>query len=103
MIAGDLAASATHALPVHPAQLYEAAGALFVLLLTLLARGRQRRPGQLALIPVGGYWLLRVGVDTWRTVSVEVWAARVFAVAVLATALYFTRTRPAPHPASRES
>jgi prolipoprotein diacylglyceryltransferase len=95
VVAGELAASATHALPVHPTQLYEAAGALCLLAIVLFARDRQQRSGQLALISLGGYWLLRVGVDTWRTVSVEVWAARVVAVAVIAAAFFVARARPA--------
>jgi phosphatidylglycerol:prolipoprotein diacylglycerol transferase len=103
VIAGDLGASATHALPVHPTQLYEAAGALLLLLLTLLAHGRQRRSGQLALMALGGYCLLRLGVDAWRTVSAEVWAARVSAAAVLFAALYFVRTRQADAHGTRES
>lgn len=103
VIAGDLAASATQALPVHPTQLYEVAGALCILLLTLLVRGRQRRTGELALISLGGYWLLRVGVDTWRTASVEVWAARAFALTVLATAVFFMRPRRPRQQTSRES
>jgi phosphatidylglycerol:prolipoprotein diacylglycerol transferase len=103
VIAGELAASATHALPVHPTQLYEAAGATILLAIVLFTRGRKRRAGQLALISLGGYWLLRVAVDTWRTVSPEVWAARVFVFAVIAAALYFARARPATPSALRES
>jgi phosphatidylglycerol:prolipoprotein diacylglycerol transferase len=103
VIEGELSASAAHALPVHPAQLYEAAGAIGLLAIVLFARGRKRRAGQLALISLGGYWVLRVAVDTWRTVSPEVWAARVFAIAVIAAALYFARSRPATPTALRES
>jgi phosphatidylglycerol:prolipoprotein diacylglycerol transferase len=99
VVAGDLPVSATHALPVHPAQLYEAAGALILLSTVLVLRGRKRRTGQLALISLGGYWLLRVAVDTWRTVSVEVWATRLFALGVIAAALYFARARPASNTA----
>lgn len=103
VIAGDLGANATHALPVHPAQLYEVAGALLLLFVVLFARGRQRRAGQLALIALGGYWLVRVGVDAWRTVSVEVWASRIVALALFGAALYCARVRPAPPSPLRES
>jgi phosphatidylglycerol---prolipoprotein diacylglyceryl transferase len=99
VVTGDLAASTTHALPVHPTQLYEAAGALMLLSVVLITRGRKRSAGQLALISLGGYWLLRVAVDMWRTVSPEVWAARLFAIGVVAAAFYFARVRPASNTA----
>lgn len=103
VIAGELPATATASLPVHPAQLYELAGALFLLGITLAVRGRQRRRGQLALLALVGYGLVRVGVDAWRSVSAEVWAARVLALIAVGVAVHFVRTRPPALNTLRES
>jgi phosphatidylglycerol:prolipoprotein diacylglycerol transferase len=85
---GAIASGATHTMPLHPTQLYEAAGelAIFVLLLVLEARQRRRerapisdsaeaaasasarpaRPGHLFLVYVGAYAALRFVVEIFR-------------------------------------
>lgn len=51
---------------VHPTQLYEAAGALMLAVLSAAARSAQREHGQLLLGAVLGYAALRFLVEGWR-------------------------------------
>lgn len=65
---GLLAPGAVTSLPVHPSQLYEAAGNLVLfLVLDRLSRRRHRLPpGRLALYYLLGYALLRFVLEFWR-------------------------------------
>jgi phosphatidylglycerol:prolipoprotein diacylglycerol transferase len=64
--AGALAADALVTPPLHPTQLYEAAGELLIFFLLLRARGRQRFAGALALLYAATYAGLRFLVEIFR-------------------------------------
>jgi phosphatidylglycerol---prolipoprotein diacylglyceryl transferase len=68
--------SAAFSLPVHPSELYEAAGALGVVVVACFLLARQRRAGTTALTVFGSYAVLRVLVDLTRPPSADVWCAR---------------------------
>lgn len=55
-----------HDIPVHPTQLYEVAGNLFLLTGLLVWGRRQRFTGQLWWLYVLGYGVLRLVVEHWR-------------------------------------
>jgi phosphatidylglycerol:prolipoprotein diacylglycerol transferase len=89
-----LPASAPAALPVHPAQLYEALGGALLVALVLWVERRKPRAGATALTVLAGYALLRVLVDFTRAPSREVWLGRVVVVGgILAAALVLARAR----------
>jgi phosphatidylglycerol---prolipoprotein diacylglyceryl transferase len=89
-----IVASSPAALPVHPAELYEAlAGALLVGLVLVVER-RKSRAGASALAVLAGYASLRVLVDFTRPVTPEVWLGRAVVLAgVLAAGVAFARAR----------
>jgi phosphatidylglycerol---prolipoprotein diacylglyceryl transferase len=65
--AGLLAAAHLPSLPVHPTQLYEAAGALAIAaFLMLWLHGRKRYDGQVFIASLGLYALLRFAVEVVR-------------------------------------
>jgi phosphatidylglycerol:prolipoprotein diacylglycerol transferase len=89
-----LPANAPVALPVHPAQLYEALGGALLVALVLWVERRKPRAGASVLTALAGYALLRVLVDFARTPSPEVWLGRVVVVAgVLAVVFAVARAR----------
>lgn len=61
-----LPASAPFSLPTHPTQLYEAAGALALMLLLIWLRTKQERHGELLVWWVLGYGCVRLVVDGFR-------------------------------------
>jgi phosphatidylglycerol:prolipoprotein diacylglycerol transferase len=63
---GELGRDSAWTLPVHPTELYEAVGALLLLLLLLAWRPRQRRHGELFVVATLGYSLLRLVTESWR-------------------------------------
>ncbi len=63
---GQIAPGATRTPPLHPTQLYESAGLLLIFLLLLLWRRRQRFHGQLFLLYLLAYGLLRAALDLFR-------------------------------------
>jgi phosphatidylglycerol:prolipoprotein diacylglycerol transferase len=71
-----ISASARVTLPVHPAQLYEAAGGALLVALVLWVERRKPRAGAAAFAVLAGYVLLRVLVDFGRPPSREVWLGR---------------------------
>jgi len=101
---GVLSAGASHTPPLHPTQLYEAAGELllFAVLLGLQGRWsrvdprspeRARRPGALLLTYAAGYATLRFVVEVFRDD-----AARGFVAAFRVPALARLLGLPADHP-----
>ncbi len=107
---GLLSPHAAGSLPVHPAQLYEAAGAalIFGLCLWLFLRRRPRPAGQLFLGMLLAYALLRFVVEFWRDDARGLWFGDVLSTSqliglpiVLATgALLVWRARRAEGPAA---
>lgn len=65
-LGAHLIASGQRALPVHPTQLYEAAGELGLFWLLILARRVKRFHGQLFLIWLGAYPALRSTIEMFR-------------------------------------
>jgi phosphatidylglycerol:prolipoprotein diacylglycerol transferase len=61
-----LPATATATQPLHPTQLYEAAALLGIFFLLLLWRRRQRFHGQLFLVYLLSYGLLRAAIEVFR-------------------------------------
>src|SRR5205823_18082 len=64
--AGQIAAGAGTTPPLHPTQLYEAAGELGIFFLLLWARRRQRFAGATALLYAASYAGLRFVVEIFR-------------------------------------
>lgn len=92
----DLSPSAGASLPVHPTQLYEAAGGLLLVALVVVAGRRLRlAPGQLALVALAGFLALRLGVDLFRDDRVHVVTFRLALLAVPLAVLYVRRLSPA--------
>jgi phosphatidylglycerol:prolipoprotein diacylglycerol transferase len=89
-----ISASAPAGLPVHPAQLYEVAGGVLLVLLVSWVERRKPRAGASALVVLAGYAVLRVLVDFARPPSPEVWLARVVvAGGLVAAAVVLSRAR----------
>ena len=65
-LAGALAPGAAATMPLHPTQLYEAAGELLIFLLLLRVRRRQRFAGATALCYAAAYAGLRFLVEIYR-------------------------------------
>ena len=93
----DLSPSAAASLPVHPTQLYEALGGLALLLLSLVAGRRLRlSPGQLALVTLGAFVVLRLCVDLARDDAVHVLTFRLALLALPLAFLYVRVLEPSP-------
>jgi phosphatidylglycerol:prolipoprotein diacylglycerol transferase len=92
-----LSPNAGVSLPVHPTQLYEAAGGMLLLLVSLGSERRFRlAPGQLSLVTLGVFLALRLGVDLFRDDRVHVITFRL-ALLVLPLAFFYVRVlEPAP-------
>ncbi len=94
-----LAPSAGSSLAVHPTQLYEAAGGLFLLALVAAADRRLRAsPGQLALVSLAGFVALRLGVDALRDDRIHVLTFRLALLSLPLAALYVRALEPSPSP-----
>jgi len=65
-LAATLPAGATETPPLHPTQLYEAAGELIIFFLLLRARRHRRFDGATALVYALLYGVLRFGVELFR-------------------------------------
>jgi phosphatidylglycerol:prolipoprotein diacylglycerol transferase len=92
-----LSPSAGSSLPVHPTQLYEAAGGLALMALVVVVDRRLRAaPGQLALLALGGFVALRLGVDLLRDDRVHVVTFRLALLALPLAALYVRALEPSP-------
>src|SRR5260370_1342043 len=57
--------------PIHPVQLYEAAGLLAIMAIVLVAERRRRAPGTLFLLYLALYALLRLAMEGLRGDFVE--------------------------------
>lgn len=66
VVSGAITPDQPFAQPVHPAQLYEAVGALLLLLLAYFMRRREAPRGQVGLAIVFAYSALRFVVEVWR-------------------------------------
>lgn len=94
-----LSPSAGSSLPVHPTQLYEAAGGLLLFALVTAAERRLRAsPGQLALLALAGFVALRLGVDVFRDDRVHVLTFRLALLSLPLAALYVRTLEPTPSP-----
>lgn len=62
----DPLTSAPHGVPVHPVQLYESLGLLGISALAAWLDGRGGFAGRTGLVWLGGYALLRMGVEAFR-------------------------------------
>lgn len=92
----DLSPGAASSLPVHPTQLYEAAGGLLLIVLVVVADRRLRlAPGRLALGALSGFLTLRLGVDLLRDDRVHVLTFRLALLALPIALLYVRRLTPA--------
>ncbi len=94
-----IAASSLAALPVHPAQLYEALAGALLVGLALFVERRKPRTGASTLAVLAGYALLRVLVDLTRPASREVWLGR--AVVLLGVTLMAVIAARARRPVPR--
>jgi phosphatidylglycerol---prolipoprotein diacylglyceryl transferase len=91
-----ISASASSALPVHPAELYEGLCGVLLAGLLLAVERRKPRAGASALAVLAGYALLRVVVDLARPPSREVWLGRAVVLAgIVAAAVIVARSRRA--------
>jgi phosphatidylglycerol:prolipoprotein diacylglycerol transferase len=89
-----ISASAPVALPVHPAQLYEAVAGALLVALVLVVQRRASRAGTSALAVLAGYVFLRVVVDLVRPPSRELWLGRFALFAgIVAVVLVFSKGR----------
>jgi phosphatidylglycerol:prolipoprotein diacylglycerol transferase len=94
-----LSPSAGSSLPVHPTQLYEAAGGLALMALVAVSDRRLRgSPGRLALLAIAGFVALRLGVDLFRDDRVHVVTFRLALLALPLSALYVRSLEPSPSP-----
>jgi phosphatidylglycerol:prolipoprotein diacylglycerol transferase len=100
VLAQRITPAAPNALPVHPAELYEALGGVLLLGLAFGLRRQKHGPGRTALACLAAYALVRVAVDLFRDSSTDVWAARVLALPIaLLSAAFWARLIPVSRPA----
>ena len=70
---GALGPGATATPPLHPTQIYEAAGEALLLVLVLVRRNRTRFAGELALTWLMGYSALRLVIELYRGDPSRAW------------------------------